>query len=258
MLWGAAVAAVGTAAMTAVTLPSDATGADRPGRTDGAYRSTQSGTPAPGDRAGAATAERPAPAGEQRTGRGPLTETEVDRAKALALGPGRMPGARDVSGRKGPEYLDTELAESAVPSGDEARRVDVLFYDYGSDQLVKKTVDLTSGTVESTRTAGGVQPPPSADETIRAAELLIRSGLGAGLRKDFKAAARGRELTGAAQLTLQGISYNTAEQSGPASLAACGRHRCVRLFTRVKGGPWIDTTDLVIDLSDGSVRRIHA
>ncbi|MFJ9590069.1 Tat pathway signal sequence domain protein [Streptomyces acidicola] len=187
-----------------------------------------------------------------------MTEAEVDRARSLALGGNSMPGARSVTGRPGPEYLDADLADSAVPTRGEVRRAEVLFYDYGSDKLVKRTVNLTAGKVERTDTAAGVQPPPSPEETDRAAGLLIKSALGAGLREDFKAATRGTELTSASQLTLQGISYNTAVQSGPAALADCGTHRCVRLFTQVKGGPWIDTTNLVIDLSDSTVRRIHA
>jgi hypothetical protein len=56
---------------------------------------------------------------------------------------------------------------------------------------------------------------------------------------------------------VRGITYNSAEQSGPSDLSACGEHRCVRLFTQVKGGPWIDTTNLVIDLSGRTVSRIH-
>lgn len=258
VLWGAGIAAACTAVMMAVTLPSDATGVDRARSADAKAATPTPGSPDAGQEAGTATSERPAPVGRQRTGRGPLTESEVDRAKALALGPDRMPSARDVTGRKGPEYLDADLADSAAPSGDEARRVEVLFYDYDSDALVKKTVDLSTDKVERTDTARGVQPPPSPAETERAADLLIKSAPGAGLRKDFKAATHGKELTSASQLTLQGISYAPTDRSGPASLSACGRHRCVRLFTQVKGGPWIDTTSLVIDLSDGTVGRIHA
>ncbi|MET8979938.1 Tat pathway signal sequence domain protein [Streptomyces sp. NPDC004539] len=254
-LWGAGIAAAFTAVMMAVTLPSDATGVDRPENKGAA--SSPDAAPSGAASPGADTAEQPAPTGEQRTGRGPLTATEVDRARTLALGRAPLAGARGVTGKPGPEYLDTDLADSAVPAGDEARRVEVLFYDYGADKLVMQTVNLTAGTVERTDTATGVQPPPSPQETTRAADLLVKSPEGAGLRADFKAATKGKDLTGAAQLLLQGISYNTAEQAGPASLSACGTHRCVRLFTQVKGGPWIDTTNLVIDLSAGTVGRIH-
>ncbi|MFJ4851032.1 MULTISPECIES: Tat pathway signal sequence domain protein [unclassified Streptomyces] len=205
-----------------------------------------------------------APQGGQQTGRGPLTKAEVDRAKSMALGRDGLRSAQDVDGGRGPEYLDTDLADpagadagdGAAPPGED-RRVEVLFYDYGHDRLVKKTVDLTTGTVEHTDTASGMQPPPSADETAEAAALLIKDPLGSGLRTDFAAATRGTALATPDQLRLRGISFNTAEQSAPAALGKCGRHRCVRLFTQVKDGPWIDTTRFVVDLSDRTVGRIH-
>lgn len=239
-LWGAGIAVAGTAAMAAVALPDGAQGADRARNTAAAAPVTQ----------------RPAPTGVTKEGRGPLTKAEVDGARALALRADPMPEARDVQGRPGPEQLDADLAESAVAGGDQARLVEVLFYDYATNKLVKRTVNLGSGTVVRTDSASGMQPSPSRAEAAHAADLLIKSPLGAGLRADFQAAAGGARLTGAAQLTLRGIAYN-AEQGGPPSLSACGAHRCVRLFTQVKGGPWIDTTDLVIDLSAGTVSRIN-
>ncbi|MFF3560594.1 Tat pathway signal sequence domain protein [Streptomyces sp. NPDC002574] len=205
--------------------------------------------------------EDQAPQGGQQTGRGPLTEAEVDRAKSIALQRDGLRSAQDVNGGRGPEYLDTDLADPADTADavgtEEDRRVEVLFYDYGHDRLVKKTVDLTRGTVERTDTASGLQPPPSSDETAEAAELLIKDPLGQGLRTDFAAATKGTGLTSPDQLRLRGISFNTAEQSAPAALRKCGEHRCVRLFTQVKDGPWIDTTRFVVDLSDRTVGRIH-
>ncbi|WP_240676985.1 Tat pathway signal sequence domain protein [Actinacidiphila soli] len=250
-LIGGGIAVAATAVMIGITLPRSASGDDHSG-TDG-VNAAASGTP--GTPTTAAT-ENAAPQGEEKTGRGPLTKAEVDRAKSIALQRNALRSAESVDGGRGPEYVDTDLADSAQPQGDDARRVEVLFYDYGHDQLVKKTVNLTTGEVEQTDTASGMQPPPSADETDQAAQLLIADPLGKGLRTDFKAAGKGTELTKSSQLTLRGIAYNTAEQSGPADLAKCGKHRCVRLFTQVKGGPWIDTTNLVVDLSDRTVGQI--
>ncbi|MDX2702241.1 Tat pathway signal sequence domain protein [Streptomyces sp. PA03-6a] len=243
--------------MIAVTLPRDAAGDDH--STTGGPAAA-SGAPGQQDAGSAGVIEDDAPQGGRQTGRGPLTKAEVDRAKSIALQRDALRSAQDVDGERGPEYLDTDLAEPAdttQASAGQARRVEVLFYDYGHDRLVKKTVNLTAGTVEHTDTATGMQPPPSNDETREAAELLIRDALGKGLRADFTAATKGRELTSPDQLRLRGISFNTAEQSAPAGLAKCGEHRCVRLFTQVKDGPWIDTTDLVVDLSDRTVGRIH-
>lgn len=252
-LIGGGIALAATAVMIAITLPRDASGDDHSGtgaNGPGTAASAATGTPT------AAATENDAPQGEEKTGRGPLTKDEVDRARSIATARDSLRAAESVDGAGGAEYVDTDLADSAEPQGDDARRVEVLFYDYGHDQLVKKTVNLTTGKVEQTDTATGMQPPPSADETVKAAELLIADPLGKGLRTDFKAATKGTELTTASQLTLRGIAYNTAEQSGPAGLAKCGKHRCVRLFTQVKKGPWIDTTSLVVDLSDHTVGRI--
>ncbi|SEN77682.1 hypothetical protein [Actinacidiphila rubida] len=250
-LWGAGAAVAATAAMIAVTLPNGASAHGGP-TAAGAAASTGGA-----DGAGAAAVtENAAPQGPQ-TGIGPLTEAEVDRAKSLAARHGTPPGYRTAEGTQGAEYLDTDLVDAPDATSGTPRRVEVLFYDYGHDQLVKQTVDLTTGTVERTDTATGVQPPPSNDETRQAAALLIRDPLGQGLRADFAAATKGQTLTSPAQLRLRGMSFNAGEQSAPAGLDQCGTHRCVRLFTQVRGGPWIDTTDYVIDLSDHTVGRIH-
>jgi hypothetical protein len=249
-----------TAAMIAVTLPRGASA--HSDTTAGAASKASSGQSGTGTDA---VTENAAPQGPQ-TGIGPLTEAEVDRAKSIAsaaLQHGTPRGLRTAEGTQGAEYLDTDLADVSDASdasgatADTTRRVEVLFYDYGHDQLVKQTVNLGTGTVERTDTASGVQPPPSNDETRQAAALLIKDPLGQGLRTDFKAATKGQTLTSPDQLRLRGLTFNTSEQSAPAGLDKCGKNRCVRLFTQVKNGPWIDTTDYVVDLSDHTVGRIH-
>ncbi|MFJ5215303.1 Tat pathway signal sequence domain protein [Streptomyces sp. NPDC088354] len=259
------MAVAATAVMVGITLPRAASAGDDHSTTAGS--AVPSGAPSQqgaGGDSGTGTGSDAvtviqAPQGGQQTGPGPLTRAEVDRAKSIALQRDGLRSARDVDGGRGPEYLDTDLAAPADDPArtDEDRRAEVLFYDYGHDRLVKKTVDLTRGTVERTDTASGLQPPPSADETAEAAGLLIKDPLGQGLRDDFSAATEGAALTSPDQLRLRGISFNTAEQSAPAGLRKCGEHRCVRLFTQVKDGPWIDTTRFVVDLSDRTVGRIH-
>lgn len=166
-LWGGGVAVAATTVMIAVTLPRDAAGDDH--STTGGPAAA-SGAPGQQDAGSGGVIEDDAPQGGQQTGRGPLTKAEVDRAKSIALQRDALRSAEDVDGERGPEYLDTDLAEPAdatEASADGARRVEVLFYDYGHDRLVKKTVNLTAGTVEHTDTATGMQPPPSNDETWR-------------------------------------------------------------------------------------------
>lgn len=255
-LWGAGIAVAATAAMIAVTVPRGASAhGDSTHRDASASAAASGGQPGGPGGGSAAVTEDGAPQGPQ-TGIGPLTEEEVDRARAIALSHDTPLHALTVRRTPGAEYLDADLVEPADPSATAPRRVEILSYDYGHDRLVKQTVDLSTGTVERTDTATGVQPPPSADETRQAAALLIKDPLGKGLRTDFTAATKGQTLTSPDQLRLRGMSFDTDEQSAPPGLDKCGHNRCVRLFTQVRNGPWIDTTDYVVDLSDHTVGRI--
>lgn len=255
-LWGAGIAVAATAAMIAVTLPNSSS-ADGGGSGGSKGRTAAASAGTSGQGGGTAAVTENGPAQGRQTGVGPLTKEEVGRARTLALGHGTPRGSLTAERKQGAEYLDADLVEPADAAADAPRRVEVLFYDYGHDRLVKQTVNLDSGKVERTDTATGVQPPPSNDETRQAADLLIRDPLGKNLRTDFKAATKGRTLTSPDQLRLRGMSFDTDEQSAPAGLEKCGRNRCVRLFTQVKNGPWIDATDYVVDLSDHTVGRIN-
>ena len=253
VLWGAGIAVAATAAMVAVTLPRGASAHDHGSTKSAAASAGGSGQDGTGS---TAVTENDAPQGPQ-SGIGPLTKEEVDRAKSIALRSDTHSSYLTVEGTQGAEYLDTDVVDAPDATGGAPRRVEVLFYDYRHDQLVKQTVNLATATVERTDTATGVQPPPSNDETRQAAALLIKNPLGQGLRTDFKAATKGQTLTSPDQLRLRGATFNTSEQSAPADLRKCGSNRCVRLFTQANNGPWIDTTDYVIDLSDHTVVRIH-
>ncbi|MER6427980.1 Tat pathway signal sequence domain protein [Streptomyces sp900105245] len=252
---GAALAAVGTAAMVAITLPGTA-GADETGGNDGRANTVRSargqGAPPPG------VVER-APAEESRgTGRDPLTDDEIRRVERIALDRRLLRSAEDVDGGRGPQRLSVDLAEPEDGEADDPRaprRAEVTFYDYRNDTLISRTVDLDTGKVEATTTRRGVQPPMSRAENTEAARLLIADPQGAGLKADYKDATD-RELTSPDQLLLSGGVYRAAPGARPAALDRCGTHRCVRLFTKVRNGPWIDTRSLVIDLSTHKVAAL--
>ncbi|MDT3396433.1 Tat pathway signal sequence domain protein [Streptomyces sp. B1866] len=263
---GAAVAVTATAAMLAVTLPGDAAGGSRAGR-DATGVQGAAGEPADGGQPAAPGRDRPgvveeAPEqGARGVGWDPLTEEEMRRAQDVALARVPRGASRDAAGGAGPQRLTTSLAEpperEADGSAPRTRRADVSYYDYADDAYVTRTVDLGSGRVEHTAVQHGVQPPPVPDEARAAARVLIADRLGAGLRADYRDAT-GRELTGPGQLTVSAFVYRAAtEGSAGGKLAECGRHRCVRLFTRVANGPWIDTRDLVVDLSARTVTRVR-
>jgi hypothetical protein len=253
---GAAIALAGTAAMVAVTLPG-AAGADDSGGAKGAGQSAQGA----GQEQGAAqpgVVEQAPAEGDKGKGRDPLTDDELKRVEQIALNRQLFSSSENVEGDRGPQRVGVDLAE---PEADELdnpnapRRADVRFYDYKDDTLVTKTVNLDTGKVEQTDTQRDVQPPISHDEMVEAAQLLIADPLGTGLKADYKDAT-GKELTSPDQLMLNSMVYRATSGAQPAVLADCGKHRCVRLFPKVKNGPWIDSRDLVIDLSARKVGKL--
>ncbi|MFJ8955651.1 Tat pathway signal sequence domain protein [Streptomyces sp. NPDC102340] len=203
----------------------------------------------------------PAPAqGAKGVGRDPLTDAETERAEKLATaGNALRMDARDVEGDRGPQHLSTNLTEVDPGLSDAAageRRADVVYYDYKSDAVVTKTVNLDTGKVEDSRTDQGVQPPPSQGELAEAAQLLIADPSGADLKGDYKDAT-GKQLTKPDQLQLSGMVFRKKTVADvPAGLKECGEHRCLRVITKVVNGPWIDTRDLVVDLSARTVSRL--
>ncbi|MFD7445616.1 Tat pathway signal sequence domain protein [Streptomyces sp. NPDC059909] len=263
---GTAIAVTGTAAMIGITLPGTA-GADG-GRGAGAEgRAAASQGPGQGQGQGAgAPASDPgvvaaaADEGEKGFGRDPLTDDELKRAEQLAAAPAARDG-RNAGGGRGPQHLTTDLAEP-VPSeaglAAPPRRAVVSYYDYRTDRLVTSTVNLTTGKVEQSAAQQGVQPSPHREELREAVELILASPLGSGLKADYKDAT-GSALTSPEPLTLSGFVYRKdREVRIPEQLAECGVHRCVRVITKITNGPWIDTRDLVVDLSARTVVRTPA
>ncbi|MEU1041222.1 Tat pathway signal sequence domain protein [Streptomyces sp. NPDC005551] len=261
MVAGAAIAVAGTAAMVAVTLPGSA-GADDSDAGKGTGRSSQqTGATAQGAAQGAAqpgVVEQAPAEGDKGKGRDPLTGDEMKRVEQLALNRQLLSSSENVEGERGPQRVGVNLAEPEVDELDDPgapRRAEVTFYDYKDDTLVTRTVNLDTGKVEQTGTQHGVQPPISRDEMTEAAQLLIADPLGAGLKADYKDAT-GKELTSPGQLLLNSMVYRATPGAQPAVLADCGDHRCVRLFPKVRNGPWIDSRDLVIDLSARKVGKL--
>ncbi|MFJ5781451.1 Tat pathway signal sequence domain protein [Streptomyces hydrogenans] len=271
---GAAMAVTGTAVAVAISLPGTAGAEDTPaGRAAGPAAAPGTGAPSgargtegaggaegTGGRGAAALAPAtvaPAAAeGDRGTGTDPLTDTELDRARTLALGPADTAARQDVDGDRGrPQHLGTELADP-VPGREGDRRAQVRFYDYARDELVTRTVDLATGKVVSTATSRGVQPSAHPEELRAALDLILASPLGKGVEEDFRDAT-GTELKSADQLWFNGDVYRVhRERNVPEALSRCGEHRCVRLVTKVRNGAWIDTRNLIVDLSAKNVVRV--
>ncbi|MFF0561065.1 Tat pathway signal sequence domain protein [Streptomyces sp. NPDC004266] len=270
---GAAMAVTGTAVAVAIGLPGVSVGQTAPGTVGGTAAGGATGggggsgeadgTGAAASGAGTqgqaaapqpATVVPPAAEGEKGVGGDPLTDDELARAEALALAPSAATAQQDVTGGRGPQRLGTRLADP-IP-GDASRRAEVRLYDYGRDELVTRTVNLDTGKVESSGAQRGVQPSAHPEELREALELILASPLGKGVKEDYKDAT-GKELTSGEQLWFNGDVYRTYRESHvPAALARCGEHRCVRLVTKVLNGAWIDTRNLIVDLSARTVTRV--
>ncbi|MFG2261871.1 Tat pathway signal sequence domain protein [Streptomyces sp. NPDC048720] len=253
---GAALAVAGTAVMVAVTLPGTA-GADDTGGTKGGGTAARQAGQGPGEVPPGVVEQAPAE-GKKGTGRDPLTDDEIRRVETIALSGPSLSAGENVDGRRGPQRLSVDLADPEADELDDPgapRRAEVSFYDYKDDALITRTVDLGTGKVVGSVTSRGVQPPLSRDENAEAARLLIADPLGAGLKADYRDAT-GHELTSPDQLRLAGAVYRATPGGQPAVLDKCGEHRCVRLFPKVKNGPWIDARWLVVDLSARKVGRL--
>ncbi|MFJ9815604.1 Tat pathway signal sequence domain protein [Streptomyces sp. NPDC101151] len=255
---GGALAVAGTAVMIGITLPGTA-GADESGGSGSGTQAAQQAGQGP-DAVRPGVVEQPSAQGEKGTGRDPLTDDEIERVGKIALNRQLLNTGENVDGDRGPQRLSVDLADPAtaneVDDPNAPRRAEVTFYDYKTDELVTRTVNLETGKVEQTSRQHGVQPPLSRAENAEAAELLIADPLGAGLKADYKDAT-GHELTSADQLLLNGAVYRATEGGRPSVLDKCGEHRCVRLFPKVKNGPWIDARWLVVDLSAGKVAKLE-
>jgi hypothetical protein len=151
-----------------------------------------------------------------------------------------------VTGAAGAEILSVNLPGAVGEGG--LRRAEVLLYDYRSDRLLKRVVNLTAGKVDGSYSAAGRQPPPVTREIEAASGLLWNDKSAAVLHERFKAAT-GADLTSLAQLTVDAQSFTAAE--GP-----CARHRCLMLLPQPAGQPYLDLTDLVVDLSARAVIRL--
>ncbi|MFI6930963.1 Tat pathway signal sequence domain protein [Streptomyces sp. NPDC050287] len=258
---GAAIAVAGTAVMVGITLPgtagADETGGPVAGRV--AQQSGQGQDQGQGASVAPGVVEQAPAEGKKGKGRDPLTDDEIERVEKIAVNRQLLDTSEDVEGDRGPQTLTVDLADpeaAEVDDPDAPRRAEVTFYDYRDDTLVTRTVDLDSGKVVRTGTQHGVQPPPSRAESAEAVTLLIADPLGAGLKADYKDAT-GKELTSPDQLLVSGGIYRAAPGAQPAVLDKCGEHRCVRLFPKVKNGPWIDARSLVIDLSTRKVAKLQ-
>ncbi|MEU9833078.1 hypothetical protein AB0D67_16250 [Streptosporangium sp. NPDC048047] len=176
----------------------------------------------------------------------PLTGQEVALASAVASAGSR---AHMAAGRVDLLYVERDDDKDA----EERRQADAYLYDYGSDRLIVRKVDIGLRKVVEETVKQGVQPPPSKVEESRAIGLLLDDPrYGPVVRRSF-AQAGGRELRSPSDLGVRGLIFTPAQEEAGGA-AQCDTHRCVRLFVRLPDGTWLDTSRIVVDLS---AKKIH-
>ena len=160
-----------------------------------------------------------------------------------------------------PLLADDRTGKDAVATGggDGARRQDVFLYDYAKGEGVQAVVNTTTGRVESVVSRRGFQPPPSRSEAEAAVSVLLADAqLGPSLKAQYRKAT-GHDLTGPGDVRSQALIFRAEMATGiPGAerAAACGDHRCVQLFVRLPDDSWVDTTRIVVDLTDARVLRL--
>lgn len=186
----------------------------------------------------------------------PLSTAERGYAISLALASLPSP-TRDVLDEPGAEVLATDLPAPAERDG--RRRAQVSAYDYRDDRLHQILLDLPTGRVIAEESLTGVQPPPSAAETQVALDLALAAMPAPAFVDQF------RQLTGAPLLTGDEVrviggawtphshSGTGPHASGSGAAGACGTERCVQLLVALPSGQYLNTADLVVNLSRHAV-----
>ncbi|MFD0690256.1 hypothetical protein [Actinomadura fibrosa] len=188
----------------------------------------------------------------QGVGLDPLTDQEMDKARAAALaGQSR---AQQAAGLPQVVFVSADRRDDVDGV---ARRAEVRLYDYRTDEMVTSEIDLASGRVVGTERSRNTQPPAAREELRRAVELVLADPrLGPGLRAAYKAAS-GRALVSADEVHVRGRVFRAAQAAGAGGgeqVAQCGRLRCLTVSLKMPDSGWLDTSRLVIDMSG---QRVH-
>ncbi|QXJ21415.1 hypothetical protein AGRA3207_002266 [Actinomadura graeca] len=183
----------------------------------------------------------------QGSGLDPLSDQEIQKAQRAALAD--QPRAQGVTGRPQVAFVSASRLEG--PDGG-PRVADVRLYDYRTDEMIVRHVDLASSQVIKTERATGTQPIASVDELRRAVELILADRrLGPGLRTSYKGAA-GHEPASASDIHTRGHIFRAPQAAGArnaAAVAQCGAKRCFTVDLQLPNGTWMDTGRIVVDMS---------
>jgi len=152
--------------------------------------------------------------------------------------------ARDVHGKRSGELLSVDL------QGDGSALV--MLYDYASGLTHQITVD--SGRVSDEESAPRMRPPASGDETAAAFGIALRAPHPLPFTATF-AEQQGVPLVSADQVKVDAEPWTPERGDTP---SACTVDRCMQLRVATAAGEYLDTSDFVVDLSAGRVRRVKS
>ncbi len=183
------------------------------------------------------------PLGESRE---PLSTDETGYAIHLASTDRSIPaGATNVRGESGPEILQVDVPDDVDAGG---RTAVVVLYDHSDDTTYRQLVDLAAGRVVHGQPSQQLQPPTSADEAAAAITIAIGAAAPPTFAEQF-ATLEGVPLVSPEQVRYVAGAW-TFDGTTPGG-SACGKHRCARLMVQTPSGIYLDTSDVVVDLSTG-------
>lgn len=184
--------------------------------------------------------------------REPLSTDEAGYAIHLASTDPSIPDtATNVRGEAGPQLLYADIPDTDVDAG--GRTAIVVLYDYTHDKTYYQSVDLKTGTLRRSEAGTRLQPPTTSDE----ADAAIAIALGVARPPRFVAEFETSESV--PLISAEQVSYVASSwvfDGTTASGAECGMDRCARLMVTTPSGAYLDTTDFVVDLSEGDIVRL--
>ncbi|GAA4758445.1 hypothetical protein GCM10023350_50260 [Nocardioides endophyticus] len=182
----------------------------------------------------------------------PLSSAE--RGYAYHLARQAMPAdARDILGEPGGELLTADLP--ALAERTPARLVTVAVYDYATDRLHQLLVDLTHHTIVRDESTQGLQLPPTQAETATALALALEAKPAPAFVAEYRKLSNTPLLVPDQVSAIAGAWRPAAARPTSPQTQVCGRHRCVQLMVALPTGQYLDTTDIVVDLSTRTVLR---
>lgn len=210
------------------------------------------------------TVEVPSPRGSN-----PLAPSELNRGMQIAGSSDQVKRAiTSAAGLRRPRLLEQQLApvqplyaqrHSEDKNADpQSRKADVYYYNYSTNEAIRVVVDLNANAVLETKVTRGVthQPFFTGPEIKAALELIYNhETMGPRLREAYQETT-GQSLDDISQINAQGgIFFPASAANTPLGdlTADCELNRCMQLFIPIDDANFIDTSNLVVDLSTGQI-----